>query len=162
MAEVTIECYKAKSGPGTNSGKSYTFDSWLGTNDTVVDGDKPTVLKSLLGSGLDMEKDYPKSSAGQTNLEVIPGLSGGGVGTNGQAAGDANGNGDDNNNNNPDNFGFGSGSANECNDGFTQFCNGESESGSGDQPKNQGARQEHVLGASAFAALVAVAGMLYL
>lgn len=156
VGEVSIECYKTSSGPGTNSGKSYTYDNWLGTNDTVVDGDKNTVLKSLLGSGLDMDADYPESSSSATTtMEVVPGLSGGGPGTNGQAAGDAQG-------------GAGSGGvdssapqdggATECNDGFSQDCT----AGSGSNPENQGARQEHVLGTSAFAALVAVAGMLWL
>jgi hypothetical protein len=162
VGEVSIECYKTNSAPGTNSGKSYTYNSWLGTNNTVDDGDKPTVLKSLLGSGLNMDADYPKSSAGQTTMEVIPGLSGGGVGTNGQAAGNANGNNNDNNNNGGGS-GSGtssSGSSPECNNGFSQNCG--SDSGSGGNPKNEGARQEHVLGTSAFAALVAVAGMVWL
>ncbi|KAI1822504.1 carbohydrate-binding module family 18 [Xylaria intraflava] len=153
VGEVSIECYNATSGPGSNAGTSYTYDNWLATNNTVVVGKNNTVLKSLLGSGLDMNADYPSSSAAQSSMEVIPGLSGGGVGTNGQAAGDANSGGgsNDGGNVNP-----GSGS---CNDGFTQDCGG---SGSNGKPKNEGARQEHVLGTSAFAALVAVAGMLWL
>lgn len=161
MAEVSIECYKTDSAPGTNSGKSYTYDNWLGTNNTVVDGDKNTVLKSLLGSGLDMDADYPSSSDGAatTTMEVVPGLSGGGPGTNGQAAGDAQG-------------GAGSGGVDssapqdggsaECNDGFSQDCTVGSGGSSSSKPENQGARQEHVLGTSAFAALIAVAGMLWL
>ncbi|KAI2638324.1 glycoside hydrolase family 16 protein [Xylaria nigripes] len=149
IGEITMECYKATSGPGSNAGTSYTYDSWLGTNDTVVTGNKGTVLKSLLGSGLDMDADYPKSSSAQTSKEVIPGLSGGGIGTNGQAAGEANGGGGGSN--------VSPGSS-TCNEGFTQDCTSDA----GGKPKNEGARQEHVLGASAFAALVAVAGMLWL
>ncbi|KAK5635970.1 hypothetical protein RRF57_011682 [Xylaria bambusicola] len=161
VGKVSIECYKTDSGPGTNSGKSYTYNSWLGTNNTVIDGDKNTILKSLLGSGLNMDADYPSASgtSAQTSMEVVPGLSGGGVGTNGQAAGDANGgNGDSGSGSNGGSTPSTGGSSN-CNSGFSQDC---SSSSSGDNPKNQGARQEHALGASAFAALVAVAGMLWL
>ncbi|KAI1201191.1 glycoside hydrolase family 16 protein [Nemania serpens] len=161
VGEVSIECYKTSSAPGTNSGKSYTYNNWLATNNTVIDGDKDTVLKSLLGSGLDMDADYPKTSGAQTSQEVIPGLSGGGVGTNGQAAGDANGG---SNSNNGGGGGSGSGAAppdggsSDCNNGFSQDCS----AGSSGNTKNQGTRQEHVLGTSAFAALVAVAGMIWL
>ncbi|KAI0541851.1 glycoside hydrolase family 16 protein [Xylaria digitata] len=159
VGEVSIECYKTDSAPGTNSGKSYTYNNWLGTNNTVIDGNKNTILKSLLGSGLDMNADYPSASgSAQTSQEVIPGLSGGGPGTNGQAAGEAQGSG----NSGDSSSGSGSssdGTAADCNNGFSQDCTPGSGS-SGNQ--NQGARQEHVLGASAFAALIAVAGMLWL
>ncbi|TRX91217.1 hypothetical protein FHL15_007822 [Xylaria flabelliformis] len=163
VGEVTIECYQTKTAPGTNSGKSYTYNNWLGTNNTVVDGDKNTVLKSLLGSGLDMDADYPSASgtSAQTSMEVIPGLSGGGPGTNGQAAGNAQAGGSSSNSGSGSGSGSGSsgsGSSN-CNDGFSQDCGTGSSSSN---PKNEGARQEHVLGASAFAALIAVAGMLWL
>ncbi|KAI0103804.1 glycoside hydrolase family 16 protein [Nemania sp. FL0031] len=162
VGEVSIECYKTNSAPGTNSGKSYTYDNWLGTNNTVEDGTKNTVLKSLLGSGLDMDADYPSSSSSgaQTSQEVIPGLSGGGPGTNGQAAGDAQGSNGNSGSSSSGSGGSGSsdGSSADCNNGFSQDCSASSSS----NPKNQGARQERGLGASAFAALVAVAGMLWL
>ncbi|KAI1816193.1 glycoside hydrolase family 16 protein [Poronia punctata] len=165
VSDVSIECYKTDSGPGTNKGKSYTYSDWLATNDTVVDGNKPTVLKSLLGSGIDMDADYPTSKGSQTTaMEVIPGLSGGGPGTNGEAAGgDDGGNGD--NGDSGGNGGSGNapsnGGSSNCNNGFSQECGDDSGSDS-DSPRNQGARQEHVLGASAFAALIAVAGMIWL
>ncbi|KAI1435099.1 glycoside hydrolase family 16 protein [Xylaria sp. CBS 124048] len=156
IGEIDIQCFNAPSGPGTNSGKSYTYDSWLGTNDTVVDGDKDTVLTSLLGSGLNMTAALPDSSAAQTSQEVIPGLSGGGIGTNGEAAGAANGGGSGSGG--AGTGGSGSSGTVICNDGFTQDCGGDSNG----KPHNQGARQERVLGTSAFAALIAVAGMLWL
>ncbi|KAI1306641.1 glycoside hydrolase family 16 protein [Xylaria venustula] len=166
VGEVSIECYKTDSPPGTNSGKSYTYNSWLGTNNTVVDGDKPTILKSLLGSGLDMDADYPSSSgtgtAAQTSMEVVPGLTGGGPGTNGEAAGNAQGGGSSSNSGSSSSSGSSSdGSSGDCNSGFSQDCSSSS-SGSSSNPKNEGARQEHVLGTSAFAALIAVAGMIWL
>lgn len=161
VGEITMECYKTGSAPGTNSGKSYTYDDVSGTNNTVVDGNKNTILKSLLGTGLDMEADYPSSSGtAQTSKEVVPGLSGGGPGTNGQAAGNANGNDDSSGSGSSSDSGTSSdGGAANCNSGFSQDCGSGSTSSN---PKNQGARQEHVLGTSAFAALIAVAAMLWL
>ncbi|KAI2615252.1 hypothetical protein GGR54DRAFT_304045 [Hypoxylon sp. NC1633] len=167
VGEVSIECYQTDSAPGTNSGKSYVYDNARATNDTVKDGDANTVLKSLLGSGLDMDKDYPSSasSSSQTAQEVIPGLSGGGPGTNGQAAGQSN------DGSSSGTSGGGATSAGTppnaaCTNGFQQDCSGSGSSGSGSGSgggnTNQGVRQERVLGASAFAALIAVAGMLWL
>ncbi|KAI0902606.1 hypothetical protein F4806DRAFT_46611 [Annulohypoxylon nitens] len=152
VGEVTIECYKTDKAPGTNSGKSYTYNNAKATNDTVEDGNSNTVLKSLLGTGLDMDKDYPSSSsASQTAQEVIPGLSGGGPGTNGQAAGGTSDSGSSDSATNA-----GSAPQASCTDGFQQVC-GSSDSGN----SNQGARQDRALGASAFAALIAVAAMIW-
>ncbi|KAI1085400.1 hypothetical protein F5B20DRAFT_518192 [Whalleya microplaca] len=159
VGEVDIECYKTDKAPGTNSGKSYTYDDARGTNDTIVDGDKDTVLKSLLGTGLDMDKELPSASSGasQSAQEVIPGLSGGGPGTNGQAAGGTSGSSDSGSSG-----ATGTGSAGaQCTDGFQQVC-GSTAGGSGSGTQSQGARQERMLGASAFAALIAVAGMIWL
>lgn len=155
IGEVTIDCYQTDKAPGTNSGKSYVYKDAKGTNNTVEDGDANTVLKSLLGTGLDMDKELPQSSASQSGQEVIPGLSGGGPGTNGQAAGGGDsGSGSGTNGNGV--TGTGS-SGPSCTQGFSQVC------GSGDSDsQSQAGRQERVLGASAFAALVAVAVMLLL
>lgn len=56
VESVSIECYDGKDGLGTNSGKSYYYDDIKGTNDTVVDGDRDTVIGSLQATGLDMDK----------------------------------------------------------------------------------------------------------
>ncbi|KAI0382773.1 hypothetical protein F5Y04DRAFT_270284 [Hypomontagnella monticulosa] len=160
VGEVSIECYKTDKAPGTNSGKSYVYNNVKATNDTVEDGDANTVLKSLLGSGLDMDKDYPSSSsASQSSQEVIPGLSGGGPGTNGQAAAQDGGDSGSGSNSGSGATPAGNAPAAACTNGFQQVC-GSDDTGSGNQ--NQGVRQERVLGASAFAALIAVAGMLWL
>lgn len=160
VGEVTIDCYQTTSAPGTNSGKSYTFSSALGTNNTVIDGTKSTVLKSLLGTGLDMNKDYPSSSAVQTVAQVIPGLTGGGPGTNGQAAGDSNSGSGSSGSGTSGGGTTGTGSTpSKCTSGsFQQDCG----SATGTGTTSEGVRQERVLGASAFAALVAVVGMLWL
>lgn len=162
VSQVDIKCYKTDSPPGTNSGTSYTYSDAKGTNDTVIDGDKPTVLKSLLGTGLDMDKDYAKESSSGTQ-EVIPGLSGGGPGTNGEAAGNANSeSGSGSGSGTSDDSATGTGAAPACSaTGFTQDCSSPS-GASSDDTQNIGVRQERVLGASAFAALIAVAGMVWL
>ena len=155
VEQVDIKCYQTDSAPGTNSGKSYTYKDAKGTNDTVVDGDENTVLKSLLGTGLDMDKDYPKESSSDTQ-EVIPGMSGGGPGTNGQAAGEAN-SGDSGSGNSPT-----TDVPAQCTaSGFTQDCS-QSSTGTSDDTQNIGAKQDRLAGASAFAALVAVAAMVFL
>jgi len=85
---VEVKCYDAKSAPGTNKGSAYWYNNIAGTNDTVVDGKKNTILKSLLGTGTDMDKEdpsqssgAPKSSSGSNTPESVPGQSGMGVGS---------------------------------------------------------------------------------
>lgn len=84
---VQVKCYNAATAPGTNKGVSYTYDNIAGTNNTVVDGNKPTVLKSLLGTGTNMSADYPNSgsASASSGIAVIPGMTGAGPGTDGQA-----------------------------------------------------------------------------
>ncbi|KAI1763052.1 hypothetical protein GGR53DRAFT_521227 [Hypoxylon sp. FL1150] len=152
IGEVTIDCYQTDKAPGTNSGKSYVYKDARGTNDTVDDGDANTVLKSLVATGLDMDKDTNSASISQ---QVIPGLSGAGPGTSGNAAG-----GDDSSSGSGtnDNGVTGTGSSGAaCTQGFSQVCG----SSDGDSQSEAG-RQERMLGASTFAALVAVGVMLWL
>lgn len=156
VSQVDIECWKTDSAPGTNSGTSYTYSDAKGTNDTVINSDSSTILKSLLGTGLDMDKDYPKeSSSSSGSSEVIPGLSGGGPGTNGEAGGDS-GTGTSGDS------ATGTDTTPACTQtGFTQDCSASS-AGTSDDSTNIGVKQEQMLGASTFAALVAVAGMVWL
>ena len=74
FSEVTIECFDADSAPGTNKGKSYIYNDIRATNDTVEDTDKDTILKSLNGSGLDMDAEGDDDGSGN-----VPGVSGGGA-----------------------------------------------------------------------------------
>lgn len=85
---VSIKCFNADNAPGTNKGTSYTYNNKAGTNDTVVDGDKPTVLKSLLGTGTDMNANYANAGTSAdpsetSGVAVVPGLNDAGLGTNG-------------------------------------------------------------------------------
>jgi len=86
--EVTIECYDPPPGADVKGSKSYIYTDPAGTNDTVQITNKDTVLESFLGSGTDMDADYPSASVSgssqPSDVNVIPGLSGAGPGTNGQ------------------------------------------------------------------------------
>ncbi|CAG8981667.1 hypothetical protein HYALB_00006538 [Hymenoscyphus albidus] len=85
FSSVQVKCFDAKSAPGTNRATSYTYNDKAGTNNTVVDGDKPTILKSLLGTGENMDAGAPSSSPGAPSATAsapatVPGLTGAGTG----------------------------------------------------------------------------------
>ncbi|KKY29730.1 putative glycoside hydrolase family 16 protein [Diaporthe ampelina] len=145
FSEVSIECYNASSAPGTNKGKSYYYKDAAGTNDTVVDSDKPTVLASLSGTGTDMEAGASSASASSSANSVPGGTSGSGVGN--VVGGDGSGSSDGSSG------GSSTSSSADCAaTGFTVDCNSDSSSGS-----SSGAvgGNDKVFGASAFAAIVA-------
>lgn len=157
VQSVTVECFNATKAPGTNSGKSYTYNSAVGTNNTVVDGDKPTVLDSLIGTGTNMTAGLLSASASAT-AETIPGLSGAGPGTDGHASDVASsaaatitGGGSGTS--------TASGSASTCTSGFCQNDGGSSSSKSGAE---QLSAQDPMLKGAIFAGLVAILGMLAL
>ncbi|KAH7144356.1 concanavalin A-like lectin/glucanase domain-containing protein [Dactylonectria estremocensis] len=62
VSEVEIECYNADSPPGTNKNKSYYYNDYAGTNNTVIDSDKDHILASLQGTGTDMDKGKKSTS----------------------------------------------------------------------------------------------------
>lgn len=177
FAEVEIECWDGKRGePGSNLGTSYTYDSWLGTNDTVIDGDKGTILGSLQGSGLNMDKgkktDSSKTESASPSAtndggqQMIPGGTNPGGQNPGSDDGDDGGDGGA-----PNTVPGGSapnGGNSDCNArDFTQNEDDCSSGGgsSGDaqgQQDSPGAGSRTAAGASAFAALVAVAGLFFL
>lgn len=91
---VEVQCYNASSAPGTNKGKSYTYDNASGTNDTVVDGDKDTILSSFLATGSNMTIEDPStmtvsgsSSTAKSTANSIPGGSNGDSGVDSHASG---------------------------------------------------------------------------
>lgn len=96
--DVKIECYNPPSGAkkeGSGS-VSYIYDNAAGLESNVVMTDKPTVLKSFLGTGTNMTADYPKSSTksasgsepSSSDIATIPGLSGAGTGASGDRGDD--------------------------------------------------------------------------
>jgi len=160
---VTVNCYNATSAPGTNTGVSYTYSGYAGTNDTVVDGKEPTVLSSFLGTGTDMSAGASSGTASgavpSSSAETVPGVSG---------------------NNGVDGHGSessssassastattaSSGSSSTSSSGSSGFSQG-SGSSSGSTTKSGadklGASQEKVLGGSVFAGIVAVVAMMAL
>ncbi|KAJ9150881.1 Glycoside hydrolase family 16 protein [Pleurostoma richardsiae] len=174
FGEVTIECYNASSAPGTNKHVSYTYNDYRATNDTVVDGNDPTVLKSFLGTGLDMNAGASSASASSTStatsssapVESIPGGSSGGTGTNGQAAGSSGG---DSSSSDSGSSSSGTTSSSDCQaTGFTQDCSSSSSgssSSSSSSSNNSGAGrvgEDRMLGASAFAVVIAFIGLMWL
>lgn len=79
IESVKIECYDGKDGLGTNDKTSYYYDDEAGTNSTVVDSDKKTILGSMSATGLDMDKGKSKDDDGDT--KSVPGGSTGNQGS---------------------------------------------------------------------------------
>lgn len=155
VGEINIECFGASKPPGTNKGKSYIFKDIKATEDTVEDGDKNTIIKSLLATGLDMDTDYA-NTGGNAGQELIPGLSGGGPGTNGQAPVDPNsGTGTNGGAANP----AGTDIAPKCTaTGFTQDCTAAQAAGA---PGTSGAyKHDVIVGAGMLGAIVAMSSVL--
>jgi len=168
---VEISCFNAKSAPGTNNGKSYTYNNLAGTNNTVVDGNGATVLKSFLGTGTDMDAGASTGSAASpsTTVESIPGLSGAGVGANAHddtdTGSDSSTTGSsDSTDTSSTSSGSDSGSSGSTsNTGFSQGASSDSSSQSTtNSAERLAASQEKVLKGSMFAAIIAVVAMMAL
>lgn len=150
---ITVDCFNASSGIGTNSKTSYTYNNIAGTNDTVDDGDEPTVLKSLLGTGTDMNAGESSSGSASpsTTANTVPGN-----------------NGNDPGNNNHDNGASGTGAASdsrETGSGGNSFSQGNGKSGGGKKTSGAapgGNGQEKVWKGSMFAGIVAVIAVMAL
>lgn len=163
FGQIEVECYNATSPPGTNSGKSYTYDNAIATNNTVVDGNKDTVLSSFADTGLDMTAGSNSSSssgssstktASSSPVASVPGGTASGPGSSpGQAGSGTSGD-------SSSSSGSASSSSASCEaTGFSQNCGSSSSSSSG---KSAGVRVERTTGASALAVVVALAGLLFL
>ncbi|KAK0385942.1 hypothetical protein NLU13_7117 [Sarocladium strictum] len=171
---VEVECYQTKTPPGTNSGKSYSYDGMAGTNDTVVDGDKDTILASFLASGLDPDagkKSSDTSSSSKTGDAAEPKntaaqIPGGGNGAAGQDHSDTS----DSSN------GGGSGSGGDNGGGnapaatgscdvssFHSNCNGDGSSSDSQNSKDGGGEgSASRSGASALAVIIAACALFWL
>jgi len=169
---VTVDCFNATSPPGTNNGVSYTYNNIAGTNNTVVDGKNSTVLKSLIGTGTDMNAGDPGTSSGSSaapsaTVETVPGRSGEGPGTDNHASDSSSGGGASSA---AGNSGSGStatsasdssATGGSSNGAFSQ-SSGSSASSSKSGAEKLGASQEKVLKGSMFAGIVAVVAMMAL
>ncbi|KAK3296476.1 concanavalin A-like lectin/glucanase domain-containing protein [Chaetomium fimeti] len=163
FAEISVECWKTDSPPGTNKGRSYYYNDIAATNDTVVDSNKPTILKSFLGTGTNMNKGDGTSSSDPSESSSAHSIPGGGAnppnqvpggGNPGSGAGNHGGEGGGDG-------GSGTGSAPGCEaTGFSQHCGSQ---GANDNNANNGVRVvDRTLGGSAFAVVVGFAGLLLL
>lgn len=171
FGEISIQCYNADSAPGTNKGKSYTINDVSATNNTVIDGDKDTILSSFLATGLDPDKGASTSSgsasaSSSSDVATIPGGSSTGSGSSGDATANQN-SGSNSGSSSSGSSGSGSGSgssgsgsSSNCGGGFSQSC-GSSSSSSSDSGSGAGMVVER-MGASALAGVVAVAALLAL
>ncbi|KAH7629270.1 concanavalin A-like lectin/glucanase domain-containing protein [Sordaria sp. MPI-SDFR-AT-0083] len=182
FGEITVKCWNADSGPGTNKGKSYYYNSYRATNDTVVDSNKRTTLESFLGTGTDMDKGKvtgTKSSAtksggaAETTLpNSIPGagsapanVPGGGSGTvsGGGGSGSGSSGSDDSESSDGGSGSVDNGDSSVCGaSGFSQSCeggNGQSPSNANNGVRTTGSVQ---MGASALAAVVGFVGLMFL
>ncbi|EAA33812.1 cell wall glucanase [Neurospora crassa OR74A] len=184
FGEITVQCYDAKSPPGTNKGTSYYYNSYRATNDTVVDSDKPTVLASFQGTGTDMDAGKPSGtkggsasatkaggSKGTSAPNSIPGagaapnqVPGGGSGSVSGGSGSSSSGSDGGSSAGGDSGSGASSGSSACGmNGFSQSCDDGSGSGSGgSSTKNNGVKTRDVQGASALAAVVGIVGLMVL
>jgi beta-glucanase (GH16 family) len=153
---VTVSCYNATSPPGTNTGVSYTYSGYAGTNDTVVDGKNATVLASFLDTGLDMNAGASSGTSSgaspSSTAQTVPGLSGGSpadVDSHGSSSSGSAGS---------------SGAASTDSSGATAtgFSQGTSTGTSKSGADKLGVGKEKVLKGSAFAGIVAVVAVMAL
>ena len=166
FTDVNVQCYDTPPNANVSGQNSYVYTGTNGVQSDISVTNDQTVLKSLLGTGTDMDKDYPKpqKSSGTTssgapaatsNVATVPGLTGAGPGTDGTRGGDSTGS--------SGSGGSGSGGSQSSSAAGSQST-GVGGFSQGDQPKSssEAAKGETILKGSAFAALVAFAGMLML
>ena len=174
--DVNVQCYSAPSGANISGKNSYIYTSPSGDNSSVATTDKNTILKSLLGSGTDPNKDFPaKPSASGTstasaspsassNVALVPGLTGAGPAINNHGGGS-----DTSGSSGSSGSGSGSGSG-SSGSGTSTVAGSTSTAGiggfvQGDQTKKSDSappKTERVFQGSMFAALVALMGMMIL
>ncbi|KAL8964563.1 MAG: hypothetical protein Q9183_004367, partial [Haloplaca sp. 2 TL-2023] len=96
VKDVKVDCYDPPRGVNKTGDNSYIYTSDTGLNNSVAITDDDTVLASLLGTGTDMDADYPDASDDADEPEptreiaTVPGLTGAGPGTNGHPGNDGN------------------------------------------------------------------------
>jgi len=160
--DVKVECYNPPQDANSTGTKSYTYTSKDGVESSISVTNDPTILKSLLGSGTDMGKDFPSaaasasgSTASSNSVATVPGLTGAGPGTDGTRGGSGNTGSSGSSGSGGSGVSSASGSSQTGIGGFSQGNGGKT--GSEAPPKG-----ERILQGSIFAALVAIAGMLVL
>ncbi|KAI4088562.1 MAG: hypothetical protein LQ348_003504 [Seirophora lacunosa] len=164
IKDISVECYPVPNDVKKTGSKSYVYTKESGLQDSVVITNEDTVLKSLLGTGTDMDKDYPKAKSSATaanaaatsEVATVPGLTGAGPGTNGHP-------GNDGNVGTVAETGGGSGSGDVGDDGTSSAGIGGFSQGNNAQVISEATSPtERGLQSSMFAALVAILGLLVL
>jgi beta-glucanase (GH16 family) len=87
--EVDVQCYDPPSGANVQGTNSYIYTDVAATNNTVEITNDKTVLKCLLGTGLNLTAGCPSGTStasvtSQTPQATVPGVPGTGPGSNGQ------------------------------------------------------------------------------
>lgn len=77
IKSVEIECYDPPSGAKKEGTKSYTYSNDRGLEKDVVIGNTETVLKSFIGTGMNLTAI--EATAEQAGVETIPGVIGAGL-----------------------------------------------------------------------------------
>jgi len=161
FSDVSVECFKTDTPPGTHKHKSYYYNDARATNDTVIDSDKSTILKSFLGTGTDMDKGDSTTSGSASSSSSVNNIPGGNASPPNQVPGG-------NNADTGSGSGSGSGSSGSATNGaagcattgFSQHCGDDTTSSNNKNDGNRGV--DRTLGASAFAVIVGFAGLLLL
>lgn len=166
--DLSVQCYDTPSGANVSGSKSYIYTGTDGVEKDIAVTNDQTVLKSLLGTGTDMEKDYPQkakpsgtksaSAAATSEVATVPGLTGAGPGTDGSRGGGNTGN--------SGNSGSGQGGSSDGSQSSSAAgaaatgIGGFSQGGDSTKSSSEAPKSESIMKGSAFAALVAFVGML--
>ena len=163
--DVNVQCYDTPPNANVSGSTSYIYRGTDGVQSDISVTNDQTVLKSLLGTGTDMNKDYPHaakpsgtksaSAAATSEVATVPGLTGAGPGTDGTRGGGSTGS------SGSGQGGSSGGSQSSSAAGSTATgIGGFSQGGSGTKSSSEAPKSETVMKGSAFAALVAFVGML--
>jgi len=88
VKDVTVECYEPPKSVKKSGSKTYIYTKDSGLEGDVEITDKDHILKSFLGSGLDMDKapastsSAPGSKPTEAPIETVPGMTGAGTSSN--------------------------------------------------------------------------------
>ena len=92
VKEVNVQCYSPPQGAKESGNQAYIYDNKAVVNNTVEIADKNTILKSLLGTGLDPNVAVSSGAAPSATAAQVPGADSGdgpGNGANGQQGGES-------------------------------------------------------------------------
>ena len=172
--DVNVQCYDTPPNANVSGSTSYIYTGTNGVQSDISVTNDQTVLKSLLGTGTDMNKDFPHaakpsgtkstsaSAAATSEVATVPGLSGAGPGTDGTRGGGSTGNSGSGGSGGSGDGSQSSSAAGAAATGIGGFSQGGGGGGGGDGTKSssEAPKSESVIKGSAFAALVAFVCML--